>query len=107
MSIDYKREFILDAKFVKGTGFLEKAHYGDGALALVFHYSDGDGLDTLSTNLVGHGLVAPPDHVYVKSYSEHEGLAETMADAGIAEQVGEPVTFGPFDTSAVLMKVLV
>jgi hypothetical protein len=39
----------------------------------------------------------PQGHVFVKDYSEHEGLAQALVNAGLVRIV-EPITFGPFGT---------
>lgn len=95
----------LNAKYVRGTGDITKAAYENGSMALCFDAGGGDGFDTLSVNLVAYGLVAPDGHVYVRNYSEGEGLADALAEAGVAWPVSI-VTFGPHDTTATLMKVL-
>lgn len=60
--------------------------------------------EVLSVNLGDHGLTAPEGHVFVKDYSEHEGLVNALVEAGVAEKVRQ-VEFGPFDTTAWLMKI--
>lgn len=75
---------------------LEK--YTDGSTALVAMSVDEDGMpdiETMSTNLSFYGLNPPDGHVYIKDYSEHEGLAIELSERGMVEIV-EPVRFGPF-----------
>lgn len=84
------------------TGTLSEGHYGDGSLALQLFTDEGP--ETLTVNLIAYGLTAPPGHVFVPDYSEHAGLPAALAAAGVAVPV-EAITFGPFDTAAVLMKV--
>lgn len=72
--------------------------YTDGSLALVAEDVDEDGMpnvETFSTNLSHYDMHPPEGHVYIKSYAEHEGLAEALAELGLVTIV-EPVTFGPF-----------
>lgn len=96
----------IHAKYVNSEGDVAKMQYGDGSLALTFTSPDGEPLLTLSVNLGAYGMVAPEGHVYVKDYAESEGLAAGMEAAGIAAPVGS-VTFGPYNTTATLMRVLI
>lgn len=41
----------------------------------------------LSINLAGYGMTPPPGHVFVKDYSEHEGVATALEAAGIVTKV--------------------
>lgn len=96
--------YTVNSKYVQMTGEVLKRSYRDGSLALIL--SEGYDNETLSVNLIEHGLVAPEGHIYVKAYSEHEGLPEALEVAGIASKVPHGLTkFGQWDTSAWLMKV--
>lgn len=89
-------------------GRLILSQYTDGSPALEVESVDDDGFpdtETLSINLATYGLKAPEGHVYVKDYSEHEGLPTALVAAGVAEYVDE-VYLGPFNTRFVLMKVV-
>lgn len=82
--------------------------YLDGTPALVADVLDTD-LDcwfdeTLSTNLFSYGLMPDEDCIFVKDYSEHEGLAEAIEDAGWGEAVGA-VMFGPFNATATVIRL--
>lgn len=94
-------EHRIEATFIRGVYRLETAEYGDGSLALLGHDDEG-GRETLSVNLIQHGLVAPAGQFYVKDYSEHEGLADALVTAGVATK-GEPVEVGPFGSTCYLM----
>jgi hypothetical protein len=48
----------------------------------------------------------PPDQIIVKDWSEHFGVAEALAAAGIIEIVGQ-VSVGPFESTAYVARVLV
>lgn len=97
----------LDARYVHMKNAqvrLEK--YTDGSLALVAEDVDEDGIpnhETFSVNLSGYKMYPPEGHVYIKDYSEHEGLAKALADLGLVELV-KRVRFGPFGT-ALLVKI--
>ncbi len=96
----------IDSKYIRESGEISKAAYQDGQLALMFSPESGEPAFALSTNLASHGLYAPEGHVYVKGYGEHEGVATALAGAGVASPVNE-VAFGPYDTTATLMRVLI
>lgn len=68
-------------------GTIRTAQYGDGSLAVQIW--DGEGPETLSINLISYGLRAPEGHMFVKNYSEHEGLPDAIQEAGIATKIRE------------------
>lgn len=85
------------------TGTLARRQYGDGQTALVLDTDEGP--ETLSVNLAAYGLYpADADHVFIKDYSEHEGVADSLVEAGVA-QITRMVTFGGFGTSAKEIKL--
>lgn len=96
----------LKSTFINEAGTVGRGQYRDGSLALLFSPDTGEPAWALSTNLVGHGLHAPDGHVFIKGYAEHDGLCQCLVDNGVVERVRE-VTFGPYDTTADLVKVLV
>lgn len=102
-------QYTVKGQYVEVTGEVIKARYGNGSLALLIQGAEPDERLTVSVNLVeSEGLVPPPDCIFVKAYSGHEGIPEALADAGIAEYVDGPsVGVGPHDASVVLMRVLV
>lgn len=86
---------------------LHVGKYQDGTLAVEL-YEDGD-LERVSTNLgeYAHGFTPlKSDEFYVKNYSEHEGMVAALVEAGIAEDTGKQVAFGPFETSANVMRLV-
>ena len=86
---------------------LRTARYADGSLALIASATDEDGFpdqETLSINLGVYGLTPPPGCVYVKDYSEHEGLPQALVEAGVGT-IENAVTFGPFNASAALFRL--
>lgn len=99
----------IDARYVHMEGAkVELGTYADGSLALVASDTDEDGIlnqETFSVNLApAYGLVPPEGHVYVKNYSEHEGLPEALEALGIVKIV-EWVKFGPYNMPAALVEV--
>ena len=41
----------------------------------------------LSVCLADYGFLAPENHVFVKDYSEHEGLPDSLEAAGVATKI--------------------
>lgn len=64
-----------------------------------------DGPERLSINLDADGLDTPADHVWIKDWSEHQGLTRSLRDAGMVRpvQVGK---VGRFESTAYLVKLL-
>jgi hypothetical protein len=97
--------YTLNAKYLQGEGEIEKLAFANGDLALVFHTDEGQ--SRLNTNMAGYGVTTPADHIWVKTYAEHEGLVDTLIEAGIATFAEFPDLAGQFDTQWVLLKVLI
>jgi len=99
----------VKARFLDDIGEVTRGQYKDGTLALLFQADGEPRPDTLSINLTEYGKDAPPDHVWVGEYSEHEGLPLALVEAGVAMWADPPqaARFGTFDATATLMKVLV
>ena len=94
----------IHTTFINESGEVGTSMYADGQTALLFAPDTGEPAWALSTNLAGHGLHAPDGHVFVKGYSEHEGLAKELERLEVATPVQE-VTFGPYSTTATLMQL--
>lgn len=77
--------------------------YIDGTAAIMCDLFDADFdsfvPEVISTNLSAWGIHPAPGNAFIKDYSEHEGLAESLVGAGVLDIVGE-VTFGPYDLRA-------
>ena len=80
--------------------------HDDDQRALVLDDPSEGGYEVLTTNLAAYGLTAPAGHVWIKDWSEHEGLAASLAALGLVEEVGEAFV-GLFSSRAVLARVLV
>jgi hypothetical protein len=109
MSVDrtnVTKRIHLKTKYSDEDGEVSFGKYRDGQLALLFAPDTGEPEWALSMNLGGHGLIAPEDHVYIGGYSEHVGIASCLQDQGVAE-LAEEIIFGPYDTPAYLMRVLI
>ena len=72
-------------------GWIEKAKYGNGNLALQLMTAEGP-YATLSTNI--DGIVLDKDCFIAKNYSENVGLTEQFIENGLIEDTGEKVSAG-------------
>lgn len=73
-----------------------------GVLVLANAHAPGDDFtstEPLSTSLIAYGYIEFPGEVFIKDWSEHEGLAAALADAGAGE-ITETLTVGPFNSTA-------
>lgn len=61
--------------------------------------------ERISTNLDAYGYLPELGCVFIKDWSEHEGLAQSLVDAGVAEVVRELVV-GPFASTAYEVRLL-
>jgi hypothetical protein len=80
-------------------------YYADQA-ALVLIDDEYGTPERLSINLIDHGLVARPGHVFIKNWSEGDGVADSLVKAGVVEIV-ETHVVGPFGGTAYEVRVLV
>lgn len=92
--------FHIKSKWMNEIGTIHITRYRDGQPRVEF--SSGEGTTVLSINLSAYGLIAPEGHFFTKDYSEGEGMAEAIEDAGIAQRLCR-VKFGPYGTTASLM----
>jgi hypothetical protein len=84
---------------------VQHGHYGDGADAIQLFTDEGELLTDVTVNLSGYGLVPAAGAFFVKNYGENIGLFAALFRAGFAVKTGRVVTFGPFDTTAVEMRL--
>lgn len=77
-------------------------HHDDERRALMLMTEEGP--ERVSVNLEAYGLVPAPGHVYVKDWSEHSGLAESLQRARLARIV-RSVEVGPFSSTAYEVEV--
>lgn len=76
--------------------------YSTGGLALSATETDLDSptagtTEHLTVNLIDHGIIASPGHIWVRDYSEHTGLPAALETAGLATII-ERRTIGPFNS---------
>ena len=73
---------------------VEKAAYGNGRTALILRDAEDGGQVAVATvNLPG--VAAGPDEVFIKDYSENEGMFAGLERAGIVRATGENAARGP------------
>lgn len=81
-----------------------KVEYDPGLQALTITDPATDEEEVLSVNLTDYGYIAFPGEVFVKDWSEHQGLPAALEQAGIAT-VKAPITVGPFGSTAYRMRL--
>lgn len=65
-----------------------------------------DPVERLVTNLAAYGLLPQDDTVFIKDWSEHQGVTKSLVDAGLAEIVCE-IFVGSFESRAYEVRILV
>lgn len=100
---DIKENVTVEFPDISISGTLE--HLVDQR-ALVLHPDDEPCPEVLSVNLQAYGLVAPAGCVYIKDWSEGEGVADSLEATGLVRKVSD-VYVGPFNSRAWLVEVLV
>ncbi|MEO3931387.1 hypothetical protein WMO79_01050 [Micrococcaceae bacterium Sec7.4] len=74
--------------------------------ALVLMDKDHGGRERLSTNLEAYGHTPKPGHVFIKNWSEHRGVTDSLVESGLVE-ITEALTVGPFASPAYEVRVIV
>lgn len=62
-------------------------------------------VEIITTNLTAYGLEPQEDTVFIKDWSEHDGLTASLVEAGVVEIVRE-VTVGAFNSRAYEVRVI-
>jgi len=77
------------AKWTKG-GTIKFGRYGSGELAIqIINELDGQPEAKATVSLVGYGAPHPGEHgVWLKGWSENEGIPEALSKAGIVTLTG-------------------
>ncbi|MFB6724876.1 hypothetical protein ACFCV3_32165 [Kribbella sp. NPDC056345] len=87
-------------------GFVGTVLHDPATGLLVLDTGDGEPEEYLSISLDAYGISrGADDEVFVKDWSEGEGVAQSLVDAGLAEIVGEH-SVGPFSSRAVRLRIL-
>lgn len=77
----------------------------DGDRNMLFVAHDEYEREVISTNLISYGYITMPGEVFIKDWSEHEGLTQSLVDAGLVEII-ESVKVGPFQSTAHRVRIL-
>lgn len=93
-------DITIDFGNIKLSGVLV---HDDAQRALVLHTDEGP--EGISVSLAGYGLLPGPGEVFIKDWSEGEGLTANLVEAGLVEIV-DSVRVGPFNSLAYLVKVV-
>ena len=80
------------AKYSRG-GSIQFAYYGNGETAITI-IRNGERESVATVNLEDYGVAAPEGHVWLKGWSENEGIPEALAEAGIVTLTGKTVPAG-------------
>jgi hypothetical protein len=79
---------VGQVKFKEWLCTVEKSAYGNGRTALVLRDAqDGGQVAVATVNLPG--VTVGPDEVFIKDYSENEGMLAALEQAGIVQPTGE------------------
>lgn len=76
--------------------------HDDAQRALVLHTDEGP--EPISVNLGAYGLYPAPGQIFIKDWSEHDGLAARMSEQGLVKII-DSVRVGPFSSRAYLVEV--
>jgi len=85
----------MKVKFKNWSCVVTKGFYGNGGLALkLVDEETKEPIATATVNLEGQAPPAPNGHVFIKDWSENEGMLEALVTAGIVEDTGNTATTG-------------
>lgn len=71
-------------------GLVEFGEYLNGEIAITIYNIEGERIAVASVNMEGKGAKTPgPKHVWLKGWSENEGIPEALEKAGILKRTGE------------------
>jgi len=83
------------------TVIVELGYYGNNTLALRITDEIGEAVSSPTVNLESEGETPKEGHVFVKDYSENEGIYRALAGAGILGEAVRTVAFGVYDATAI------
>lgn len=80
---------------------------GRSSPTIVVHSERGERILVATVNLAGSGILPQEDHVYIKTWSENEGVVAELKKHGIIEDPETPTTIsvGHYDAQAELYKL--
>lgn len=82
----------LNMKYNKGEAELQWGKYGNGQTALQLFDPSGEPLCTASVCLVNDQQA--PNQIFIKDWSENEGVLQSLIDAGILSDTGFRIPTG-------------
>lgn len=80
-------------QFKEWTGKIEKGRYGDGSIALKL-VDTNDGSQIAIATVSVPNRYPPEGHVFVKNWSENEGMVAALESAGVVHDTGIRVKTG-------------
>lgn len=89
-TLDRIKTQFLDEKNV----IVHFGEYHDRTTAIQLFAQDGVPLMTATVNLSAYQMAPKPGHVFIKEYSENEGITAALVANGIIEEPTETFTIG-------------
>lgn len=86
---------------------VREGRYGNGSTALQVFSAVGELLCTPTVNLGAYGMHPQSGNVFIKTYSENEGVLEALQVAGIVGDVIKRFTVGYVEDGAAEVPLLV
>lgn len=75
---------MTGAAYMSGEHLLKYiGNYGDGSPALALYDNEGEEAAVVTVSLAGYNVTPPEGHVFIKNYSENEGVLKPLIEAGI------------------------
>jgi hypothetical protein len=78
----------LKTKWLDEEAYIVSGYYGDESIAWKAYSLEGEPLCTPTVCLVEYNQEPRPEHVFIKNWSENEGILESLIAGGI---ISEPV----------------
>lgn len=73
----------IKTKYLDDEVVFQRTSYADGSTAIVLTSPHGEPLMTATTCLAAYGETPEPGHVFLKTWSENEGIYEALLSAGV------------------------
>jgi len=73
----------IKTKYLDDEVIFQRTSYADGSTALLLTSPRGEQLMTATTSLAAYGDTPQPGHVFLKTWSENEGIYEALLEAGV------------------------
>jgi len=79
--------------------------YRDGTLAMGLFTLNGDDLATVTVNLAAYDLVPAEGAMFIKDYSEGEGVANALRSVGLIVFTGRREYVGPYGVQVIEVRL--